>query len=180
MSFAKQLALEDFLGKHSWKVDIPTGTVDFGKQGLFGKRRVFPIQLLGTEAESDGCFMWAWANTQSNLPAAVLAKAESLRQWGEANGVPELTQRKVPLADWSGHELAMLATGRGRRSSPLVHGPWSVSTKLAAWRCTAPPEAGPGAGGLRANRVLLQKWWGRQRQSSRRIGACPWACGGKG
>src|SRR5262249_23614882 len=56
----KQMALSDFLGKHSYRFDLGKGTIDFGKgPGLFGKRRVYPCQVLGTESETSGTWLWA-------------------------------------------------------------------------------------------------------------------------
>ncbi len=104
-SFAKQLALQDYLGEHAWNVDITRSIVDFGNG------RIHPIQLIGTESEGDGCFMWAWANTASKLPPASIRGVESLRAWGQKNGVAELSERKLPLDQWPGHNLAMVAAG---------------------------------------------------------------------
>ncbi len=112
LSFRKQLALGDFLGNHSWQLDIGKGTVDFGKgPGLFGKRRVYPIQVLGTEAEESGTWLWAWANTQSNIPPGLLKAVHRVRSFGESQGVNELTTAALPSSEYPGHLLASIAAG---------------------------------------------------------------------
>jgi hypothetical protein len=58
---ARQLALGDVLEDRPWTVDIRAGTATFGEL-------MFPIQLLGTEAEGDNSWLWAWANEGSSLP----------------------------------------------------------------------------------------------------------------
>ena len=112
LSFRKQLALGDFLGKHSWQLDLGKGTVDFGKgPGLFGKRRIFPIQVLGTEADDSGTWLWAWANTESNIPPGVLKAAGRIRSFGAAEGIDELITGELPTSEYPGHLLASVAAG---------------------------------------------------------------------
>jgi hypothetical protein len=52
-SLLRQYALSDFLGEHDWKATMSTGTVDFGK------KRIYPIQILGSESEISGTWLWA-------------------------------------------------------------------------------------------------------------------------
>ncbi len=104
-ALARQYALSDLLGDHEWHLDVPAGTIDFG-QG-----RVYPVQLLGTEAEEPGTWLWAWANRQSDLPAHVLEAGLRLRAHGERHGVPELAEPEVPLSEIDGHRLAAVAVG---------------------------------------------------------------------
>ena len=55
-SFARQLALADYLGECRWQVDVVGGTIHFEDKGSY------PIQLLGSESEMEGTWLWAWAN----------------------------------------------------------------------------------------------------------------------
>jgi hypothetical protein len=111
LSFRKQHALGDFLGKHSWQFDLGKGTVDFGKgPGLFGKKRVYPMQLLGTEGE-DGTWLWAWANTQSPIPPGLLKAVNRVRSFGEAEGIDPLVTPQLPSSEYPGHLLASIAAG---------------------------------------------------------------------
>lgn len=112
LSFRKQLALADFLGKHSWQLDLGKGTVDFGKApGLFGKKRIYPIQLVGTEAEDAGTWLWAWGNEASNLPPGVLRSVNDVRALGESQGIDALVTAELPSSDYPGHLLASIAAG---------------------------------------------------------------------
>lgn len=104
-SFARQLALADFLGEHHWHVDIDAGTVDFGA------RRTYGIQLLGTEAEEDDTWLWAWANEESGLPDRLLGAVQKVRGFGSQHGIRELTDASSPLDVAGGHVLSMLSVG---------------------------------------------------------------------
>ena len=112
LSYRKQLALSDFLGRHSWQVDLGKGVVDFGKgPGLFGKRRVYPIQIIGTEAEDSGTWLWAWANTESNIPSGLLKAVNGIKALGETQGIDALATAKLPSSEYPGHVLASIGAG---------------------------------------------------------------------
>lgn len=104
-AFARQLAFADLLGERSWSVTISEGIVTFGNDLRF------PIQLLGSEADSDATWLWAWANKASNLPDKVLVACKELRELGQREGVPELTERTFSLDQASGHAIALVASG---------------------------------------------------------------------
>jgi hypothetical protein len=107
----KQLALGDFLGQHSWQLDLDRGQVDFGKSGLLGRRRVYPVQVVGTEAEDSGTWLWAWANVESGIPGPLLKAAHRLRAFGEKSAVEELVTPELPSAEYPGHLLTSVASG---------------------------------------------------------------------
>ena len=104
-SLLKQQSLSRFLGEHNWSVSLSDGVVDFGKG------RVYPIQIIGTESELNGTWLWAWANTESPIPAPLLRCAGQLRSLGENEGIEELTQAELELDRVDGHMLAMVACG---------------------------------------------------------------------
>lgn len=104
-SFEKQLALADTIGDRAWNVDVPGGTIAFGDD------QTFPMQILGTEGERAGTWLWAWANAASGLPPGVVAASEQVRAFGEREGVPELTAPELPLDAADGHRLSMVAAG---------------------------------------------------------------------
>jgi Family of unknown function (DUF6882) len=104
-AMSRQLALADLIGSRSWEVDIQAGTVRFGSDLSYG------IQLLGTESEQDRSWLWAWANTQSNLPPAVLQAAGWLRGYGQQSAIAELVEPMFSLDRADGHQLALLASG---------------------------------------------------------------------
>ncbi|HEY1015895.1 MAG TPA: hypothetical protein VGE07_24515 [Herpetosiphonaceae bacterium] len=104
-SLDKQWALSDLIGDADWQVSISQGTITFGGE------KSFPIQVLGTESQGSGTWLWSWANAASNLPPAVVRAAEELRDWGAEHGIPELTEAELSLEAVSGHLLSMIAAG---------------------------------------------------------------------
>jgi len=104
-SFAKQLAFADLLGDRDWGVDISAGVATFGDD------LTYPIQVIGTEADGDASWLWAWANEQSGLPPALLSACNEMRQFGVANEIPELTERSFALEKAGGHMISLIASG---------------------------------------------------------------------
>lgn len=64
-----------------------------------------------SDGESSGNWLWAWANTESNIPAHLLVASLSLRAYGEQHGIPQLTSPQLPLGQINSHSLALLASG---------------------------------------------------------------------
>lgn len=104
-SLHKQHALLDHLGEHSWSFSLQTGLISFGRD------RAFPFQLLGSESEYDGTWMWAWANPVSNIPEALTQSSRALRELGAANGIDEFVRPKFKCEGVDGHRLSMVASG---------------------------------------------------------------------
>ncbi|NOK59489.1 MAG: hypothetical protein GFH27_549285n13 [Chloroflexi bacterium AL-W] len=104
-SLLKQQALGDFLGNHNWGVDITAGTVDFGK-GC-----VYPIQIIGTESDINGTWLWGWANDASGIPPQLLTCANTLRELGEEQQIDILSQAQLQLGEIDGHLLTIVASG---------------------------------------------------------------------
>jgi hypothetical protein len=101
----KQQALAEFLGHHNWSVDLAAGTVDFEE------RRVFPIQVIGTESSAEGTWLWAWANTASNIPFPLLSSARMLRAYGERHGVREFVEPELRAQAIDAHVVGLVAAG---------------------------------------------------------------------
>jgi hypothetical protein len=116
-ALARQLALGDYLGTHEWELNTQTGRVDFGK------KRAHPIQILGTENQRDGTWMWAWANTGSGLPDAVVELSTRLRDHGAAQGIPELSKGKFRMEHLDGHAIALACSALVGRL-PYYRGPY--------------------------------------------------------
>lgn len=105
-SFSKQLQLGAVVGNHDWTFDVSTGTLSFGN------KHHWHAQLLGTESNETNTWLWAWANTGRNLPPALIQASLQMKQLGEQQNLPELTQPQLPLtADINGHVLSMIASG---------------------------------------------------------------------
>lgn len=104
-SIAKQHALSDLLGDHTWDLDLERGTLDFG----IGQ--VFPVQVLGTESAQNQTWLWAWANTVSDIPQRLLTAAARLRQFGLDEGIAEFSHSRLSSRQADGHALALVASG---------------------------------------------------------------------
>jgi len=107
-AFARQMALADLLGERGWRLDLAEGVAHFGDD------LHFPVQLLGSAAEDSASWLWAWANTASNLPEHLLVAANALRERGERDGPTELATASLPLED-DGHMIALLAAALSAR-----------------------------------------------------------------
>lgn len=104
-SSLKQQNLSAFLGDHNWNVNLETGKADFGKG------RIYPIQIVGTESEVNGKWLWGWANEGSDIPANLLTCATSLKALGINEGIEELAESQIELNEVDGHMLAMVTCG---------------------------------------------------------------------
>jgi hypothetical protein len=104
-SLFKQQKLNAFLSDHNWNVDLETGKVDFGKS------RIYPIQIVGTESEVNGTWLWGWANEGSDIPANLLICATTLQELGTKEGIEELVKPQIELNEVDGHMLTMVACG---------------------------------------------------------------------
>lgn len=90
------------VGDNNWSYDIRNRQLAFG-----GNR--FSAGILGTENEREHTWLWAWANTESNLPE--LAAAPSRRARRALAGVQEFSEGKFMLEDelHTAHNLAMVS-----------------------------------------------------------------------
>ena len=105
-SFSMQLHLIELVGHKGWKLSVPTGTLSFGL-GVH-----WNAQILGTESNETNTWLWAWANTASNLPPALIQASLQMKRLGEEQNIPELTQPQIPLTvEINGHVLSMIASG---------------------------------------------------------------------
>jgi hypothetical protein len=131
---ARQLALGDGLEDRPWAVEIRAGTAPFGEL-------TFAIQLLGTEAEGDNSWLWAWANDGSSLPEPILLSSRRLRAIGETRGPKLLATPALSLMEWSGHQIAMVCTGLLGTAS-YYRGPYDGGAlsrrKRRSWSASVP------------------------------------------
>jgi hypothetical protein len=88
---AKQLHLGELVGKSRWAFDS-TGILSFGNN------HHWHAQILGTESYETNTWLWAWANTGSNLPPAVVQSSLQMKRLGEEQSIPELIQPQLPLS----------------------------------------------------------------------------------
>jgi len=75
----------------NWAIDLSAGRLTFSFSD--GRKVSGQIQVLGTFNKDDGSFLWAWDHP--SVPNELRTSAMAMRDWGEANGERDLTQRKV-------------------------------------------------------------------------------------
>jgi hypothetical protein len=102
---ARQLALAELLGDRGWQLDLNAGAVTFGNDLRY------PVQLLGTESHADRTWLWAWANSASNIDPSLLQLAGWLREHGRGEGIRELYEPSLRLDRIDGHRLSLVASG---------------------------------------------------------------------
>ena len=104
LSFDKQLFLSEMIENMSWQFDLKSGELTIGSQ------YVFQTQVLGTEEESSGTWLWAWANEASDIPHQLLHASRTMKAFGDRHGISELTDPEVSLDQIDGHTLALISS----------------------------------------------------------------------
>lgn len=113
LSAAAMISRQNKLGElviadNNWSYDIRSRVITFGESR-------FAAGILGIENEREHTWLWAWANTESNLPE--LAAAPSRRAKRALSGVEEFAQGKFMLEDelHTAHNLAMVSCAVSER-----------------------------------------------------------------
>ncbi len=109
-AFDKQLRIADFLGEGwSWQLDTTSGVLTITQKG--GGKILMPVQILGSESQHAGTWLWSWANEESALPPKMVAAALALRRFGETNGIREFTEPEIPVDYLPGDVISMVGVG---------------------------------------------------------------------
>lgn len=107
-----QQALHEFLGEHDWGFSMDDGTLSFA-DGSGREIASCPVQILGSQSDYDGTWLWGWANEQSGIPDGLLRAIGQVRAMAEEEG-NELFLDPSPIeteGDNSGPELAIISAG---------------------------------------------------------------------
>ena len=104
-AFTKQIQFGQSIGERNFNINIKQGVVTFGED------LQYPIQLLGTEADGDNSWLWAWANEGSNFSANILQSCNDLRNFGSQHGIEEFSNRSFSLDVANGHSISLAASG---------------------------------------------------------------------
>jgi hypothetical protein len=91
VSAEQQEHAQEVLGGRPFAADLARGVVGF-EPGLEVR-----AELIGTEAEDPGSWMWSWANP-TGFPDHVTGAARHARSYGEQLGIGELTTAEIPLS----------------------------------------------------------------------------------
>lgn len=93
------------LDKSRWAVDLEVGTLTFTNPK--GWTITAPVQVVGTLNTADGTFLWGWDHP--SVPEARAADARLVRDFGAAQGLEQLTTRKIAASEDEAWELTALA-----------------------------------------------------------------------
>ncbi|RTQ48528.1 hypothetical protein EJV47_16280 [Hymenobacter gummosus] len=105
IAYDKQNDLAEVIGENNWNFDMDAGTISFGP-GL-----VFPMQIMGTFSYSSRTWLWAWANTRSGIPAALLQQGRQLKTYGEQQEIDLLKHDAVDAEESDLHLIGTIASG---------------------------------------------------------------------
>src|SRR4051794_33147688 len=125
-AYAKQFALAEKVGERDWFFRMDPGTLSFGDEFTW------KVQLLGSQSESAGTWLWAWANEASNIPPALVQASLAMRSLGEQLRIPELTEPEIEVGEVNGFFLALLATGIVGAGA-CYRGPYPVYYQRFGW-----------------------------------------------
>jgi len=109
-SFDKQIYLQAMYGKAGWSLDLNTGVLAF-RRSHEEPQQLF-VQVLGTQSEDSGTWLWAWANGAQAFAPQLLGAAEELRALGTQLGIDELTSGEIVCTPrLNGDAIAAVASG---------------------------------------------------------------------
>jgi len=93
------------LSNADWSVDQDTGEIAFSTPN--GVVATCPVQIIGTFDTNDSTWLWAWDHP--SVRASLRNHAAQVREYGETNGVSELTTRKLSATEEQCWEFTALA-----------------------------------------------------------------------
>ena len=126
IAFQKQHNLAEIIGNNDWNADLTSGIVTFGDFEA-------PIQILGTYSYESETWLWAWANTQSELSAEITQQANALKIFGEKQNIDFLSVSPsasdvIVRSRLTLHYLELPLEIRWRNATPESHKFWRIHT----------------------------------------------------
>ncbi|MDN3664672.1 DUF6882 domain-containing protein [Algibacter miyuki] len=110
LSLEKQEIFSEMVEGLGWSCDMLEGKLTYGDD------QVFDIQVLGTYAENEKSWLWAWANTQSGIPEKFTQTALAMKAIGEAYQINDLTNPKTELNSDPGAYFSTIASSMLKES----------------------------------------------------------------
>jgi hypothetical protein len=105
LGFEKQIDFSELIEGRSWDADLTRGTITFGED------MEFPIQIIGSFSYSVNTWLWAWANSQSNLPENLMVDAKKLKAYGVQHKIDQLRTPEYSIKQDDLHRLGLIAVG---------------------------------------------------------------------
>jgi len=77
----------------------------------FGEEFVWKTQVLGTESESTGMWLWGWANGASGVLDDSLVLVRKLQKLGKEQEIEELVRPEIPFDEIDGNFWSVIGIG---------------------------------------------------------------------
>nr|WP_314386901.1 DUF6882 domain-containing protein [uncultured Fusobacterium sp.] len=124
---AIQIACAEYVVKNrDWNVDFDKGIIAFGNDE-------YPLQFLGSEANSSNTWLWAWENI-NGFDDKIISLAREIKAKGEKLNLEALTTAEIDISDeLNGHTLSIVACGLADKNYCYYYGPHSGGAILVAF-----------------------------------------------
>ena len=124
---AIQIACGELVVKNrNWNVDFDKGIIAFGNDE-------YPLQFLGSEANSSNTWLWAWENI-NGFDDKIISLARSIKEKGEKINLEPLINAEIDITDeLNGHNLSIVACGLADENYCYYRGPHSEGAIFVAF-----------------------------------------------
>ena len=124
---AIQTACAKYVVKNrDWNVNFDRGIISFGNDE-------YPLQFLGSEANSSNTWLWAWKNI-NGFDENIISLAREIKAKGEKLNLEALTTAEIEITDeLNGHILSIVACGLADKKYCYYRGPHSGGAIFVAF-----------------------------------------------
>ena len=124
---AIQTACAKYVVKNrDWNVDFDKGIIAFGNDE-------YPLQFLGSEANSSNTWLWAWENI-NGFDDKIISLAREIKAKGEKLNLEALTTAEINISDeLNGHTLSIVACGLADKNYCYYRDPYSDGAIFVAF-----------------------------------------------
>ena len=124
---AIQIACAEHVVKNrDWNVNFDRGIISFGNDE-------YPLQFLGSEANSSNTWLWAWENI-NGFDENIISLAREIKAKGEKLNLEALTTAEIEITDeLNGHILSIVACGLADKKYCYYRGPHSGGAIFVAF-----------------------------------------------
>ena len=130
-NLGKIMAIQTACAEHvvknrDWNVDFDRGIISFGEDE-------YPLQFLGSEANSSNTWLWAWKNI-NGFDENIISLAREIKAKGEKLNLEALTTAEIEITDeLNGHILSIVACGLADKKYCYYRGPHSGGAIFVAF-----------------------------------------------
>ena len=124
---AIQIACAEYVVKNrDWNVDFDRGIISFGNDE-------YPLQFLGSEANSSNTWLWAWENI-NGFDDKIISLVREIKAKGEKLNLEALINAEIDITDkLNGHTLSIVACGLADKNYCYYRGPHSGGAIFVAF-----------------------------------------------